>query len=124
MEPIVRTGVRESGGEHLADGHIGGNVRQNGDNHDEPVHTGTGGHFFGTASHGEAEEGLGNTGIIEGSNQNELTNEKHKKTVIDFGKSGLGFGDKLFFFGLDLVSVHVVSLLGWKGVSSADERKG
>ena len=69
LEPFVGTGVREGSGKHLADGHVGGNVRQNGDNRDEPVHAGTLGHLVGAATHGQVEESLGDTSIIEGSNQ-------------------------------------------------------
>ena len=117
LEPIVRRGKGESSGKHLANRNVGGNIGKDGDNHDEPVDTWNGSHLIGATSHCHTEEGLRNTSIVERSNQKELSNEKHEKTVINFSESSLGLGDKFFIFGLDFVSVHVISLLGRKRVS-------
>mmetsp|Transcript_24494 Transcript_24494/g.50952 ORF Transcript_24494/g.50952 Transcript_24494/m.50952 type:complete len:301 (-) Transcript_24494:938-1840(-) len=117
LQPFVRRSKGESSSKHLHNGHVGGNVGQQGHNHDEPVHTCTFSHLISTSTHGEVEESLGNTGIIERTNEEELTNEKHEKTVINFSKSGFGFSNKFFFFRFNFISIHVVGLLGWKRVA-------
>mmetsp|Transcript_18338 Transcript_18338/g.25439 ORF Transcript_18338/g.25439 Transcript_18338/m.25439 type:complete len:259 (-) Transcript_18338:1060-1836(-) len=117
LEPIIWSSIWEGGGKHLADRNVGGNVGKNGNNGGEPVDTGTLRHLFGTATHGAIEECLRNTGIIKGSNQKELSNEKHQKTVINFSEGSLRFGNKFFFFRLDFVTIHIVGLLGGKRVS-------
>ena len=119
LEPVIWGSIWEGGSKHLADRHVGSNVGENGDDDHEPVDTWYGSHLVGTSSHGETEESLWNTGIIKGSNEDELTNEKHEKTVIDFRKSGLGLSHKLLLLGFDFVTVHVVSLLGSKWVALA-----
>mmetsp|Transcript_25589 Transcript_25589/g.36048 ORF Transcript_25589/g.36048 Transcript_25589/m.36048 type:complete len:267 (+) Transcript_25589:276-1076(+) len=117
LEPIIWCGIWESSSKHLAHRNIGGNVGKDSNNSGEPVNTGTFSHLCSTAAHGAIEECLGNTSIIKGTNQKELSNEKHQKTVIDFSQSGLGLSDKFFFFRLDLVTIHVVSLLGGERVA-------
>ena len=117
LHPVVGSGIWEGGGKHLYHRDVGGNIGKDGDDKDEPVHTWNSRHLLGTSAHGKAEECLGNTGIVEGSNQDELTNEKHEKTVVNLGKCSLGLGDKLLILGLNLVTVHVVHLLGWEGVA-------
>jgi hypothetical protein len=89
LEPVVGAGVREGGSKHLAHRNVGSDVGKNGDDHDEPVHARNRGHLLGAPAHGQAEESLGDTSIIERSDKKELSNEKHEKTVIDFGKGGL-----------------------------------
>ena len=117
LHPIVRSGIGEGSGKHLHNGNVGGNVGKNGNNHHEPVHARNGGHLIGTSTHGDREEGLRNTGIIKGTDEQELANEKHEQTVINLGKSGLGLGNELLLLGLDLVAVHVVRLLDGEGVA-------
>jgi hypothetical protein len=123
LEPVVGASVGKGGGKHLANGHVGSNVRQNRNDEDEPVHAWYASHLVSAAAHGKAEERLGDAGIIKGSDKSKLSDEKHEKTVIDFGKGGFGLGDKFFLFRLDLVSVNVVGLLGWKRVASVYIRK-
>ena len=117
LHPVVRGGVGEGGGEHLYNGDVGGNVGEDGDDHDEPVDAGDRGHLVGAATHGDAEEGLGDSGVVEGTDEKELADEEHEEAVVDLGEGGLGLGDELLLLGLDLVSVHVVQLLGGEGVA-------
>mmetsp|Transcript_18092 Transcript_18092/g.32733 ORF Transcript_18092/g.32733 Transcript_18092/m.32733 type:complete len:333 (+) Transcript_18092:240-1238(+) len=117
LEPVVGTCVGEGCGKHLHHWHIRGKVRKNRDNQNEPVHTGYACHLVGTSTHGQVEECLGDTSVIEGPNENKLSNEKHQKTVIDLGQSSLGFSDKFLFFGLNLVTIHIVRFLWWERVA-------
>mmetsp|Transcript_20399 Transcript_20399/g.38160 ORF Transcript_20399/g.38160 Transcript_20399/m.38160 type:complete len:568 (-) Transcript_20399:392-2095(-) len=117
LQPIVRSSIWERGSKHLTDRYVGSNVGQNSDNHDEPVHTGTFSHLVGALAHTQGKECLRNTCIVERSNEEELSNEKHEKTVIDFGQSGLRLSDKLFLFRFNLVTIHIVGLLGWKRIA-------
>mmetsp|Transcript_53643 Transcript_53643/g.130691 ORF Transcript_53643/g.130691 Transcript_53643/m.130691 type:complete len:211 (+) Transcript_53643:395-1027(+) len=117
LQPVVGAGVWESSGKHLYDGDVRCNVRQDSDDHDEPIHTGTFSHLIGTTSHTQVEEGLGNTSIIEGSDEKELSNEQHQQAVIDFCQSSFGFRDQFFLLRLDFVTVHVVCLLDGKRVA-------
>ena len=118
LEPIVGACIREGGSEHLANGHVGGNIRQDCNDNHEPVDARNASHLISTATHGNVEERLRDASVIEGSDKSKLSNEKHEKTIIDLGKSSLGLGDKFFLLGLNLVSIHVISLFGWKRVAS------
>ena len=115
--PFVGSGKGESGGKHLAHGNVGGDIGQNGHNHDKPVDTGSFGHLLCTSTHGEVEERLGNTSIVKRSNKEELSNEKHQKTIVDFSEGSFRFRNEFFLFWLDFVSVHVVSFLGRERIS-------
>mmetsp|Transcript_21195 Transcript_21195/g.58987 ORF Transcript_21195/g.58987 Transcript_21195/m.58987 type:complete len:261 (+) Transcript_21195:616-1398(+) len=117
LQPVVWSGVWEGGGEHLADRDVGGDVGEDGDDEDEPVDAVSLGHGLLASTHGEVEECLWNTGVVEGSDEQELSDEKHEESVVDLGEGGLGFGDELLVFWLDLVSIHVVGLLGWERVA-------
>jgi hypothetical protein len=123
LQPVVGASVGEGGSKHLANWHVRSNIRQDRDDEDEPVYARYAGHLVSAAAHGNAEKSLGNTGIIKRSDESKLSNKKHEKTVIDLGKGGLGLGDKLFLFGLDLVSVNVVGFLGRKRVASVQIKK-
>ena len=62
---------------------------------------------------------VGGNSLAEGSDENELSDEEHEKTVIDFGEGGLGLGDEFLLLPrFDFVTVHVVSLLRWERVAS------
>ena len=111
LHPVVRRGVRERGGEHLDDGDVAGHVGQDRHDHNEPVHARHGGHLIGAAAHGDGEEGLGDAGVVERADEEELADEQHEEAVVDLGQGRLGFRHQFLLLGLDLVAVHVVRLL-------------
>lgn len=122
LQPVVRTCVWEGSGKHLANGHVGGNVGKDGDNHDEPVDAKSLCHLLGALAHEQVEETLWDTSVVERSDKKELANEKHEKTVIHFSEGGFGLSDEFLLFRLDFIAVHVVRLLWWKWVSSVEQK--
>mmetsp|Transcript_16511 Transcript_16511/g.40342 ORF Transcript_16511/g.40342 Transcript_16511/m.40342 type:complete len:217 (+) Transcript_16511:187-837(+) len=117
LQPVIWSCIREGGGKHLNDRNVGSNIGQNGNNHDEPVHACSLRHLLGTISHANVEKCLWNTGIVERTNEKELSDEKHQQTIIDLGQSSLGLGDKLIFLWLNLISIHIISFLSWNGIA-------
>ena len=116
LHPVVGRCEGEGGGEHLDHGDVGSDVGEDGDDEDEPVDARDGGHLVGATAHGEVEEGLGDAGVVEGADEDELPDEEHEEAVVDLRERGLGLGDELLLLRLDLVPVHVVHLLGGEGV--------
>ena len=78
-------------------------------------------HLVGATLHGGKEKSLGNSGIIKGSNKHELTDKEHQKTVIDLRQRRLRLGNELLFFGLDFISINIVSLLGRQRIAFSIE---
>jgi len=99
----------------LADGDVTRDVAEDCDDGDEPVDAGRVRHVVGTTSHRDSEERLGNTSVVEATDEDELTDEQQKKTVIDLGKGSLR-----------LVQEGLLGLeLRWSGVQwSGVERSG
>lgn len=63
LHPVVWSSIREGGCEHLHYRNVGGDVGEDGDDQDEPVHAWNRSHLLCTSAHGEVEECLGDTGI-------------------------------------------------------------
>ncbi|EJK73634.1 hypothetical protein THAOC_04728 [Thalassiosira oceanica] len=92
LHPVVGRGVGEGGREHLDDGHVRGDVGEDGDDEYEPVEARHGRHLLGAPTHGDLEEPLRHAGVVERADQDELADEKHEQTVVDLGQRRLGLG--------------------------------
>ena len=53
--------------------------------------------------------------IVERTNEDELSNEKHEETAINLGKGGFRFSHELLLIWLDFISIHILHLLGREG---------
>merc|ERR1719437_18538 len=60
---------------------------------------------------------LGDASIVKRPNKQELSNEEHEKSIVNFRQRSFRFRHKFFFLGFNLISIHVISLLRWKWIS-------